>query len=88
MPVQEWINKQLRGRIRDTLAPHQSGSGTISNRTMWKSCSTNMSAGRRDHSMAVWALFMFELWHREFMDGRTSVVEEAGYRPVVNVGVH
>jgi hypothetical protein len=24
--------------------------------------------GRRDHSMALWALLMLELWHRQYVD--------------------
>ena len=88
VPVQEWINKQLRARIRDTLAPQQIRLRDYLEPDYVKVLLDEHERGRRDHSMAVWALFMFELWHREFMDGRTSVVEEAGYQPAVNVGVH
>ncbi len=89
VPVQEWINKQLRGRIRDTLT-----SAHIKQRGYFEPGYVEVlldehERGRRDHSMAVWALFMFELWHRQFMDSRASSGQGAEYRPVVeNVGVH
>jgi asparagine synthase (glutamine-hydrolysing) len=37
-------------------------------------------AGRRDHDFRLWQLFMFELWHREYID-RAIRTEER--RPVL-----
>jgi asparagine synthase (glutamine-hydrolysing) len=28
--------------------------------------------GRRDHAHELWALFMLELWQRQFVDGRSG----------------
>ena len=32
-------------------------------------------AGRRDHDFRLWQLLMFELWHRQYLDGVTGVQE-------------
>ena len=76
VPVQEWINKQLRGRIRDTLTSSQSRQRGYIQPSYVNILLEEHETGRRDHSMAVWALFMFELWHREFMDPSHAVAEE------------
>ncbi|MGH9970116.1 MAG: asparagine synthase (glutamine-hydrolyzing) [Pyrinomonadaceae bacterium] len=88
VPIQEWINKQLRSRIRETLASSQIRQRDYLEPGYVEILLDEHERGRRDHSMAVWALFMFELWHREFMDVRANVVESDGYRPTeVNAGV-
>ena len=89
VPVQEWINKQLRGRIRDTLTSAQIKQRGYFEPAYVEVLLNEHERGRRDHSMAVWALFMFELWHRQFMDSRSSVAEGAAHTRVAeNVGVH
>ncbi|MGH9880855.1 MAG: asparagine synthase (glutamine-hydrolyzing) [Pyrinomonadaceae bacterium] len=88
VPVQEWINKQLRARIRDTLTPAQMRLRGYLDPDYVKVLLDEHERGRRDHSMAVWALFMFELWHREFMDNRPNVTANSEYgRVEVNAGV-
>lgn len=67
VPVQEWINSQLRDRIRDTLTSSLQRGYFESNYV--RVLLDEHERGRRDHSMAVWALFMFELWHRRYVDG-------------------
>ena len=75
VPVQEWINKQLRGRIRDTLTPSRIRQRGYLEPAYVEVLLDEHDAGRRDHSMAVWALFMFELWHREFMDDSSNKLD-------------
>jgi asparagine synthase (glutamine-hydrolysing) len=75
VPMQDWINKQLRERIRDTL-------GGIQQRGYIEPAYVNVlldehERGRRDHSMALWSLFMFELWHRQFLDGGGRSAKES-----------
>ena len=81
VPVQEWINKQLRGRIRDTLISSQSRQRGYIEPSYLNTLLDEHETGRRDHSMAVWALFMFELWHREFMDPPKPPADEPLYKP-------
>ena len=80
VPVQEWINKQLRGRIRDTLTSAQARQRGYVQPSYLNILLDEHETGRRDHSMAVWALFMFELWHREFMDPAKPLANEPLYK--------
>ena len=80
VPVQEWINKQLRGRIRDTLTSSQARQRGYVQPSYLNILLDEHETGRRDHSMAVWSLFMFELWYREFMDPAKPLAGEPFYK--------
>ena len=68
VPIQHWINQQLRERIRDTLKdPRTIQRGYVS-RGYVDLLLGEHECGRRDHSMALWALLMLELWHRCYVD--------------------
>ena len=68
VPVQEWINQQLKERMVSTLTdPRTRQRGYVNSKYLdvlldehWR--------GRRDHSARLWSLLMLELWHREFVD--------------------
>jgi len=32
------------------------------------------ASGRREHTLRLWALVIFELWHRQYLDDRRSAV--------------
>ena len=68
VPIQEWINQQLRDRLRDTLRePRTRQRGYVESRYLDVLLDEH-ERGRRDHSMSLWALLMLELWHRQFFD--------------------
>ncbi len=68
VPIQHWINQQLRERIRDTLNdPRTIQRGYVS-RSHVELLLDEHERGRRDHSMALWSLLMLELWHRRYVD--------------------
>lgn len=68
VPIQEWINQQLRSRLRETLTePRTRHRGYIDPRYIDVLLDEH-ERGRRDHSTGLWALFMLELWHRQFLD--------------------
>ena len=68
VPIEQWINRQLRDRIRDTLNdPRTLQRGYVS-RSHVEVLLKEHENGRRDHSMALWSLLMLELWHRNFAD--------------------
>ncbi len=81
VPVQDWINKQLKSRIRETLTSSQLRQRGFLEPGYVEVLLDEHERGRRDHSMAVWSLFMFELWHREIMDNRAPVVPSARNQP-------
>src|SRR5262249_28872941 len=67
LPVREWINHQLRERLHDALLGSMAQRGYFEPRYVRKLIEEH-ERGRRDHSTALWALLMLELWHREFTD--------------------
>lgn len=68
VPIQEWINQQLRSRIRDTLSDARTRQrGYVDSRYVDVLLDEH-ERGRRDHSMGLWSLVMLELWHRQFLD--------------------
>jgi asparagine synthase (glutamine-hydrolysing) len=72
VPIQHWINRQLKERIRDTLSdPLTLQRGYVS-RSHVELLLDEHECGRRDHAMALWSLLMLELWHRQFVDRRSG----------------
>jgi asparagine synthase (glutamine-hydrolysing) len=68
VPIQEWINQQLRGRIRETLTEQRTRQRGYVNAKYVDVLLDEHERGRRDHSTSLWALLMLELWHRQFVD--------------------
>ncbi|HKC64723.1 MAG TPA: asparagine synthase (glutamine-hydrolyzing), partial [Pyrinomonadaceae bacterium] len=68
VPIQQWINKQLRARIRETLSDARTRERGIIEPRYVRLLLDEHERGRRDHSTQLWALFMLELWQRTFVD--------------------
>ena len=68
IPLQQWINDQLKDRIRDTLHGYRARQRDYVNPHYLNVLLEEHERGRRDHSQALWGLFMLELWHRTFVD--------------------
>jgi len=77
VPIQEWINQQLRARIRDTLSDARTKQRGYVDSHYVSVLLDEHERGRRDHSMSLWALVMLELWHRQFLDGPTPGRKES-----------
>jgi len=83
VPVQEWINEQLRGRIRETLTePRTRQRGYFDSRYVALLLDEH-DRHRRDHSAQLWTLFMLELWHRAFYDRSQPENMRPESRPVM-----
>jgi asparagine synthase (glutamine-hydrolysing) len=68
VPIEQWINDQLRDRVRGTLTePRTQQRGYIEPRYV-NLLLDEHERGRRDHATELWALFMLELWQRTFVD--------------------
>lgn len=68
VPINEWINLQLKDRITSDLSDQQ-----FLGRGYFEPKYVNLlldehRRGRRDHSHALWTLWMLELWHRRYID--------------------
>jgi len=68
VPVQEWINQQLRERMRQTLTDTRTRQRGYVDSKYLDVLLDEHERGRRDHSTGLWALLMLELWHRQFID--------------------
>jgi asparagine synthase (glutamine-hydrolysing) len=74
VPIQDWINKQLRIRIRETLTERRTLERGYVQSKYVNVLLDEHERGRRDHSDGLWALLMLELWHRQLMDGSRSTL--------------
>jgi asparagine synthase (glutamine-hydrolysing) len=68
LPIQQWINEQLREQIRSTLTDARVRDRGYVEPDYVAQLLAEHERGRRDHSASLWALFMLELWHRVFID--------------------
>lgn len=68
VPIQEWINQQLRSRLRETLTETRTLQRGYLEAQYVNTLLDEHERGRRDHSMRLWSLFMLELWQRKFID--------------------
>ena len=68
VPIEQWINRQLRDRVHATLTESRTRQRGIINPAYVSVLLDEHESGRRDHSARLWALFMLELWHRLFVD--------------------
>ncbi len=68
VPIQEWINDQMRDRIHETLTAQRTRERGLFDPGYVDLLLDEHGRGRRDHSPALWSLLMLELWHRNFVD--------------------
>jgi asparagine synthase (glutamine-hydrolysing) len=76
VPVGEWINRELRERIRDTFADPRTRTRGVFEPAYVDVLLAEHERGRRDHSYALWSLFILELWHRAYVDEARAEEEE------------
>jgi asparagine synthase (glutamine-hydrolysing) len=72
VPVQEWINQQLRQRMREVLTDSRTRQRGFINPSYLEVLLDEHERGRRDHSTGLWALLMLELWQRQFVDNASG----------------
>ncbi|MGE3467706.1 MAG: asparagine synthase (glutamine-hydrolyzing) [Pyrinomonadaceae bacterium] len=68
VPINEWINLQLKERIVGDLSDRRSLERGYFDPKYVSLLIDEHARGRRDHSHALWTLWMLELWHRRYMD--------------------
>jgi asparagine synthase (glutamine-hydrolysing) len=68
VPINTWINVQLRDRIRETLREKRTLERGYFEPGYIELLLDEHDRGRRDHSHALWMLWMLELWHRKYLD--------------------
>jgi asparagine synthase (glutamine-hydrolysing) len=68
VPIQQWINDELKEYIRDVVTDSRTVSRGYFEGKYIEMLFEEHRRSRRDHSMQIWSLFMFELWNRAFID--------------------
>lgn len=87
VPIQQWINTELRDYIRDALTDRRAHERGYFNARYVDLLFDEHNRGRRDHSTQLWTLFMLELWHRTFVDKSATVNAGSDELYSVPVGV-
>jgi asparagine synthase (glutamine-hydrolysing) len=64
VPINQWINSQLRERIHDTLGDAKTEQRGYFDKRYIRTLLDEHHRGRRDHAHSLWMLWMLELWHR------------------------
>jgi asparagine synthase (glutamine-hydrolysing) len=72
IPMSKWINQELRAKIRETLDDSLTRQRGYFDYSYVELLLKEHERGRRDHSKALWALLMLELWHRRFLDSKPA----------------
>ena len=66
VPIREWLRSELQPAIRETVEDgFLCRSGWI-DRDAARLAFTQHAAGARNHEHLLWAILMFERWHRRF----------------------
>jgi asparagine synthase (glutamine-hydrolysing) len=73
IPIPKWINQELRGSILETLNDPLTRQRGYFDYSYVNVLLTEHERGRRDHSKALWTLLMLELWHRRFLDSKSTL---------------
>ena len=68
VPIGDWINSQLKMRIHSDLLEKKTLERGYFDEKYIRMLLDEHSKNRRDHSHALWILWMLELWHRQFVD--------------------
>jgi asparagine synthase (glutamine-hydrolysing) len=70
IPVASWFKGELREALQDELSAERiRAQGLFEPAEVNRLVSEHLS-GRRDHRKSLWTLFVFQLWHRRWLEGR------------------
>lgn len=69
LPLGDWFRGELRGYTRDVLLDARAAGRGYFDQSYVRELLDRHGNGVQDHSQGIWTLLMFELWHREFVDG-------------------
>jgi asparagine synthase (glutamine-hydrolysing) len=79
VPVARWFKGELREALQDELSESRLRSqGVFQPKEVQRLISEHLS-GRRDHRKALWTLFVFQLWHRNWVE-TSPATARSGYR--------
>ena len=72
IPVAEWFKADLRDALHDELAPDRLRRQGLFEETAVRRLLDEHMSGTHDHRKSLWTLFVFQLWHRRWLEGQTA----------------
>jgi asparagine synthase (glutamine-hydrolysing) len=69
VPVAEWIKGELREAVQEELSAERLRRQGLFEPAAVQRLLTEHLTGRRDHRKPLWTLFVFQLWHRRWVEG-------------------
>ena len=72
VPIGDWFRGELRDVAREVLLDRDSLARGYFRPEVVRRMLDRQQAGEDQETKPVWALFMFEFWHREIVDGRST----------------
>ena len=72
VPIASWLKNDLKPYVGDLLLSETSRSSDYFNQAYIKQLVNDHQNGRRDNKNKIWALLVFEVWYRTFMDGNKN----------------
>jgi asparagine synthase (glutamine-hydrolysing) len=69
IPIAAWFKGPLREALLDELAPDRLRRQGIFDAPIVQRLISEHMAGRRDHRKSLWTLYVFQLWHRRWIEG-------------------
>lgn len=76
LPIALWFRGALRGWLHELLSPQNIRARGLFNVDGVQSILAEHDAGKRDHSLFLWALAMLEVWQQVYFDGRALAEPE------------
>ncbi len=72
LPIALWFRDALRGWLHELLSPQNIRARGLFDANGIQLIFDEHDAGRRDHSLFLWALVMLELWQRMYLDNANA----------------
>jgi asparagine synthase (glutamine-hydrolysing) len=71
IPIAAWLKTDLRDALQDELSPDRLRRQGIFEPTEVQRLVSQHLSGAADHRKPLWTLFVFQLWHRHWMEERS-----------------
>ena len=82
IPIAAWFKSELREALQDELSPARLRAQGIFDAAEVQRLLSEHLSGRRDHRKQLWTLFMFQLWHRRWVEERWRRADAAPPSPL------
>lgn len=74
IPLIYWFRNELKGFAYQTILDNSEGIKQFFNLNYVKQLLDEHASGRKNHSLRIWSLIIFEMWYRKFMKGKIKEI--------------